>query len=123
MASVGRNFKVSWGGVTIAGCQSKSMTINRNAIDITNDDDAGVRALLAAPGQIDIDVSVDGVVKGTVLRSAALNPATPLTAVVLTFPSAPNITGTCFLSNYSESGSHNDAIKFSATLMFSGAVT
>lgn len=125
-AGIGRDFTITYGtglaAEIIAGCQAKSMTINRNAIDVTTDDELGIRALLEAVGQVDVDISCDGVTMDSILRSAARSATTLLEEVMLTFADGTTFSGDVFVGSYSESGSHNDAVKFSATLMFTGTI-
>ena len=123
MANIGRKMTVSIGGSVIAGCRTKSVSISKTPIDVTDDDDDGVRKLLAEAGQVDVSISVDGITKSTVLRDAAKAPEGALSAVVVTFGDAGTFTGNCFVSSYEESGSYNDAVTFSATLEFAGAIT
>lgn len=122
-AKAGRDMTISIGGAVIAGCRTKSVSISRTPIDVTDDDDNGVRKLLAEAGQVDIDISVDGITKSNVLRNAAKAPDSALSAVIVTFGGAGTMTGNCFITSYEESGSYQDAVTFSASLSFAGAVT
>ena len=62
-ASVGRNITLSWGApaTPIAGVKEKALTVSGEPIDISSDDDAGWRTLLAVPGQKQIELKVSGV--------------------------------------------------------------
>lgn len=130
MAAVkGRLFQIVDGSaspeVVIAGCQTKSVAWAGEAIDITNDDDAGYRTLLNGAGVETLDVSFDGVTKDAVMRAFAFNSGgtTQYTTWKINFPNGDSITGTWNLVSFEESGTHNDAVKFSASIQSSGAWT
>lgn len=62
--------------VLVLGAKSKSITVNNEFIDTTNDDDEGFRSMLADPATKMIDVSVEGLIKDTsfLTRLTAVNP-------------------------------------------------
>lgn len=69
-ADKGRNFKlkIHSGGspgtfTAIAGMQSRTLTINNEQVDITNDDTAPQRELLSGAGQKTLTISGSGVFK------------------------------------------------------------
>jgi len=57
----GRAFTVMLDGVPIAAINNKTATMNKEAVDVTNDDSDGFRVLLPNPGVKSMDVSVEGV--------------------------------------------------------------
>jgi len=118
----GRDLTISSAGVTIAGVRTKGISVNRTPIDVTNEDDDGVRKLLVEAGEVTVDISMDGVTKNSTLRSAALDPTNALEALTITFPDASTITGSFFITSYEETGTYNDAITFSASLQSAGAL-
>ena len=122
-AQKGRSLTVKKGGTTIAGVQTKSISYAGEPIDITGDDDAGYRTLLGNPGLETLDISCEGVTKDTVLRGLSLNSGgtTQATDWSLLFPNGDTITGNFNISSYEENGVHNDAIKFTMSLVSSGA--
>ena len=124
-ASVGRNITLTWGSDSppqaIAGVKEKSLTLNNEPIDITSDDDAGWRSLLATPGQKQVELKVSGVTKDRKLIADWF--AGQLTqAVILTYEDGATITGSFFLSEYSDKGNFKDATAFDATLMSTGVI-
>jgi TP901-1 family phage major tail protein len=126
-AEVGRKFLVIFddnGSAVVAGVRTRSVSINRNPVDITNDDDDGWRGLLAEAGEKQLDISIGGVIKDKYLRAAAMDDsATPvLQGVTLEYPDGDTITGDFFLTTYSESASYNEAITFEASLQSTGVV-
>ena len=120
-ADVGRNLKILQGLVVLAAVRNKSVSFAGEPIDITSDDDAGFRLLLAEEGQKSIDMSVDGVIKDAVLRGQALSGSSlMLTDVNILWPNGDTLTGDFFLASYEESGAYKDAITFTASLQSSG---
>lgn len=124
-AAVGRAITLTWGSDSppeaIAGVKEKSMTFNNEPIDISSDDDAGWRALLSTPGQKQVELKVSGVTKDRKLLADWF--ANALTqAVILTYEDGATITGSFFLSEYSDKGNFKDATAFDATLMSTGAI-
>jgi predicted secreted protein len=123
MAAVaGREFTIAVGATTVAGCRTKSLSINKTPIDVTNDDDSGFRTLLAEAGQLDIDLSMDGIAKSDALRLLAIDPDAAFSSMTVTFGDGDTLTGSAFISSYEESGTYNDAVTFSASMLFSGTV-
>ena len=122
-ARVGRELLLQRDAQTIAGVRTKSVSINRNPVDITNDDDDGYRALLADPGEIQIDLSVEGITKDSGLREAATSTDNVFQDMQLTWPDGYSITGDWFLASYEENGAYNEAISFSASFQLTGVPT
>lgn len=123
-ANVGRNLKLKIDGTAIAGVRTKSLSINREAIDITSDDDDGFRTLLSEAGQMSLDISFDGITKNATLRAAIMTSTDiELSDLEIEYPNGDEIDGTFMLTNLEENGTYNDAIQFSGTLQSSGEWT
>lgn len=123
-ANVGRNLKLKTGSTVIAGVRTKGVSINGEPIDVTTDDDAGYRTLLAEAGQMALDISVDGITKDNELRAAMASDTTlTLTGASLEYPNGDTITGTFLLVSLEETGAYNDAVTFTASLQSSGQWT
>lgn len=123
-ANVGRNLKLEISGTAIAGVRTKSLSINREAIDITSDDDEGFRTLLAEAGQVALDISFDGITKDATLRAAIMTATDiELANLGIEYPDGGAISGTFMLTSLEESGTYNDAVQFSGTLQSSGEWT
>lgn len=122
-AESGRKLLIKRDAVVIAGVRTKAVAINREAVDITNDDDDGWRGLLAEPGEKQIDLTVGGVVKDDTLRAVAFTDPAVFEDMTLEYPDGGVIAGDFYISAYNESGDYNDAITFEATFQSSGVIT
>lgn len=126
-ARVGRQCRFYFGGVSpadeIQGVREKGLECNGEPIDITADEDAGVRVLLDDTVAVkSVNLSVSGVTKDTRLRAAWF--AGELTQPIrLEYPGGGSISGTFFLASYTETEPYNEATTFQASLQSSGAVT
>lgn len=131
MAAIkGRSIIVQRGGVTLAGVRTKSLTINGSPIDITNDDDAGVRKLMDEPGQIDVGISVSGILTNDALLQESLSASdrTQTTNFVMPggwtgSPSYQSLSGNFFMASFSITGEYQGAATFEAEFQSAGAVT
>lgn len=122
----GRTLTVKRGAspqTVIARVQTKSVSINRSPVDITSDDSAGWRTLLTEAGVIEVNVSVEGVAGDTTLMDAAMAVDTALESITLLWDDGSTLTGSFFIASYEESGSHDDAVKFSCELQGTGTLT
>ena len=57
----GRYMKILFAGVVIAVVQKRELKLNRESIDVTNDDSDGFTTFLSEPGTKGVDVSIEGV--------------------------------------------------------------
>lgn len=124
-ANLGRNLLLKTGATVIAGVRTKGVSVNKEPVDVTTDDDSGYRTLLSEAGQVSLDLSLDGITKDAELRAAILGGTTmTLTGVTLTYPNGDVLSFTeVMLTSLEESGAYNDAITFTASLQSSGAWT
>lgn len=122
-ANVGRELVIKRAGLTIAGVRTKSMTINNEAIDVTTDDDTGFRTLLEEPGQKQIDLSVEGLVKNDDQLAKAANGTSLIDTYTITFPSGAEISGDFRFNNLEYGAEYNDAISFTSEIQSTGSYT
>ena len=111
--------------VLIAGVRTKSISINGEPIDVSNDDDAAVRTLMAEPGQVTVEISVSGIAKDDTLLTESLSKTDRVDNTVFEWPGSTangTLTGDFFLASYSESGEYMGAVTFDATLQSAGDV-
>lgn len=124
---IGRQVNFFFGGDSpgdeILGVREKGVECNGEPINVTSDEDGGNRTLLEnLSAEDEVNVSVSGVTKDTRMKEAWFNNqrTQPITLV---YPDGSTLTGTFYLSSYSETDSYQDAATFDASLMSSGAVT
>jgi predicted secreted protein len=131
-ANVGRTSFLYWGDESpqplVAGVRELGFSVGGEAVDVTNNDSAGWRALLDAAGVNSIDIPISGVLQNDTLRADAINGATigsGLRMQAATFVRADGsmLSGNWYLQGYSETGAHDGEITFEATLMSNGPIT
>jgi TP901-1 family phage major tail protein len=123
----GREFTFDWDATTLVGVRSRGVTMSNDMVDVTTDDDAGWRTLLATPGMKAIEVTVSGISSDEVLIAEFFNASTTGETLQGDLPSSlaspGNLSGTFHLSSFEINGEHDGAVEFSATFMSSGEVT
>jgi predicted secreted protein len=120
--TLGRTIILKWNGAKIGGVREKSLAINGEPVDVTDDDSSGYRELLAEDGSKSIDIGVSGVTKSTVLRAAKLaGGAATIGAVTLEYPDGSILSLDCKLASYNETDPYQDAVTFEASLQSTGA--
>jgi predicted secreted protein len=121
-AQVGRDVVFEWDGAEILGVQEKGINRTATAIDVTSDEDDGVRTLLPKPTVVEYGVSLSGTMKDERLAAdfAAGNRTKP---VAITYPSGRTIVGTFYLQSYNETAPTADSVKWQAELLSTGIVT
>ena len=115
-------------GTLIASVRTKSFTVDSSAIDITTDDDSGIRALLEEPGQHMIDLSVEGLLANDDLLQQIVDGTLFIQNLTIKLPftfttTQATIVGDFRLNNFEASGEYQDAITFTATLQSTGVFT
>jgi predicted secreted protein len=126
-ARVGRQVRFYFGGVSpadeILGVREKGLECNGEPINVTSDEDSGVRQLIDnTTAEDEVSVTVSGVTKDTRLKSAWFN--NQRTQICrLEYPDGSVVSGTFFLSSYTETDTYNDAATFEASLMSDGTIT
>lgn len=131
MAGASRDLILSKNSVRLAGINSKSISIAKEPIDITTDEDNGYRLLMGVSGTKSLDISFSGVTKDLTLR-ALINTEDGqlLTDVEIEFPpigsqtTGDTISGNFYFNGFTENGGGSDgAIEFDGTLQSSGPWT
>lgn len=127
MAFNGRDFTFDWDSSTLVGVRTRGVTMSNEMVDVTTDDDAGWRTLLATPGVKSVEVTISGISSDEVLIAEFFNASTTGETLQGDLPSSlanpGNFSGTYHLSSFEINGEHDGAVEFSATFMSSGAVT
>jgi predicted secreted protein len=120
-ADYGRNVVFTWDGVAVKA-REKSLTIDGEAANVTDDGDSGWQVLLDEDAEVSVSIELTGVYKDPVFREAKIAGTIQETAT-LTYADGRTITGTFNLGSYSEGQPYNDAITYTASFMSTGPVT
>ena len=130
-ASASRDLIIKKNAVRWLGITSKGVSIAKEAIDITSDEDNGYRTLLDDVGSKTLDISFSGVTKDTTIRTLINTDGSQLyTDITVEFPpvgaqtTGDTISGSFFLNSVSETGGDsNGTISFDGALQSSGEWT
>lgn len=122
-AEKGRGTIVKWGGVVVAGVNTKSLAVNNERIDITDDDSGPWPEALAEPGNKSVTISCSGVTKDSVLLDASLNPTNIIGAMEFVRANGATVSGDFTIDSYTETGERAGAKTFEASFSSEGAIT
>jgi len=128
-AFVGRRAILSMGSplVAVAALRTKTMTLANEVVDITSDDDAGFRTLIADPATKTLDISFEGVAKDVPSLNSLINKVTSgtniLESVSLLFPQIGTIAGNFAVTSFEVGAPYNEAATFSCSLQSAGTYT
>lgn len=113
------------GATLVAGGREHGITINNEAIDVTDKDSDGWRTLLADPATRSVDVNFTGLMDGATYVSLALGATTTalLADYEVDIEGVGTIAGDFHLSTVELGTPHDDAVELTMTLMSSGAIT
>lgn len=123
MADTGRDLLILKNATAIAGAQENGISIDNSPVDITSIGDGGYRTLADFAGMRTLDISVSGVWVDKVMRDQALGAALLLTDITIEFADGGDIAGDFYLASYEETGPHDGAVTFTASLQSSGEWT
>ena len=124
-ALAGQNVRVLIGSTQVAGARTDGITIDREHIDITNKDDAGVRKLLDGDlALISVSMNCEGILSGATLIDWSIDPAQVLKNCSLVAEGIGTFAGSFGISNFSIGAEQGpNAATFTATFQSAGAVT
>ena len=111
--------------VTVGGLRSTSITLNDEAVDVTNKDSSGNRTLLADGGVFSMSISGSGVFTDSAAEEAmraAMNAATFKNFQVI-IPDFGTYTGAFMVASLEYAGEFNGEVTYSVSLESSGAIT
>jgi TP901-1 family phage major tail protein len=111
--------------VTVGGLRSTSITLNDEAVDVTNKDSSGNRTLLADGGIHSMSVSGSGVFTDSSTETTlkdAMNAAAFKNFQVIV-PDFGTYTGAFMVASLEYAGEFNGEVTYSVTLESSGAIT
>lgn len=122
----GRQLTIDWDATTLVGVRTRGITNSNEMVDVTTDDDAGWRTLLATPGVKSVEATLGGISSDEVLLAEFYDASTTGETLKVDLPSSlatpGNISGTFHLASFEITGEHDGAVEFSATFQSSGAV-
>ncbi len=125
VANAGRTVQVYWGEDSppdrLDGVREKSIALNGEAINITDDNSDGWRELLDVPAVDEVNISISGVTKNDALKRAWFSRARTGFARFV-YEDGSEISGTFYLVSYTDTGPYEDALTFEAELQNSGPV-
>lgn len=121
-ATAGRNVLLAVGGSPVAGLRTKNITVNKENIDISDDNSLGWREMLAEDGERSIEMACDGIRKDDALLAISMTDNN-IVAATLTYPDGGVLSGNFKLSAYSEKAEYKSGVEFSCTLSSSGVIT
>ena len=110
---------------TVGGMRSTSMTLNDEAVDISNKDSGSFRELLPAGGIQSMSISASGVFTDstaeTTLRAAYGTSTFKSYNIIV--PDLGNYAGTFMIASLEYAGEYNGEATYSVTLESSGSIT
>ncbi len=126
----GRKLTLDWDSVTLVGVRTRGFTVTNDHVDVTTDDDAGWRKLLADPGLRAIEVTVGGITSDEILLNELMKASITGEPLDILLPtgtgsgvSTPGeLSGTFMVSSYEQTGEHDGGAEFSATFMSDGVI-
>jgi TP901-1 family phage major tail protein len=123
--AIGRLLLLRKAGTAIACIRAKTLSWNGETIDLTTDDDGGIRLLANVPAGQSISISGEGVADETVMRNIALVPGTSkmLTDITIVTEDSYTLAGDFMLTTYEITGSHDGEATYSLSLESSDAWT
>lgn len=119
---IGRNLVLSKGATPIAGVRTKSLTVNNETIDFTDDDSDGWQELSDAVGQRNVTLSVSGVYVNNDLLTFGIA-ADIQDTFSLAGVGGRTVSGLFNITSYSESAEHTGEVTFEAEFVSAGVIT
>lgn len=128
--AAGRELVIRKNGTAIAAVREKSVTWNGTPIDVTTDDDNAAMTYLADEfATTSLEISVSGLADSDVLPDlvyavgATVHSGKHLSDITILLPNGDVIGGDFILTNYAQTGTYQEAVTFTATLIRSGIHT
>jgi predicted secreted protein len=121
--TAGRKVRIKSGGTAIAGALTDALTINREHIEITDKDDAGIRTFLDEIGTFSMSMTCSGRLDGLTLLNIAEDSTDVLNSFVFDIDSVGTFTGNFGITTFEIGGEDGaNAATFSATFESSGVI-
>jgi len=125
MAKVaGRKVRIEYSGTPVAGAMADEITINREPIDATDKDDAGVRQYLAELGTFSMSMSCSGHLDGDVLGALARSTTAGVHAFTFDIDGLGAYSGNWCITSFGITGNEGaETAQFSASFESGGDIT
>lgn len=108
----------------VAGARADSITINNEAIDVTDKASDGWRELLNDASVRSVDMSVEGLLDGDALLAASLGDTTNLLGLyTIDIQGIGTCQGLFHFSSFEIGAPHDDAATFTASIMSAGEIS
>lgn len=120
---LGRNVILSRGGVPVANVRTKSISVNRELVDVTDDNSSGWAEHLSEAGQMDVSISVEGVISDRAFLGSVLDPTLGDETYTLAYPDGGEVSGSFGVTSFSNENSYNEASTYSFELRGNGVIT
>lgn len=123
-ANAGRTLEVYWGEDSPPArivCREKSIALNGELINVTDDDSDGWRELLNVPSVDEVNISASGLTKDDALKRSWFSRNREGFARFV-YDDGSEISGTFMLASYTDTGPYEDALTFEAEFQSSGPV-
>jgi len=123
-ALAGRKVRVQIATTDVAGAQTDELVVNREHIDITDKDDAGVRKLLDEIGVISLSLTCSGILKNDALADWSSDPTDVLKTMTFVVTGIGTYSGQFGIASFTAGGNEGaEAATFQATFESAGAIT
>jgi predicted secreted protein len=122
-ALAGRKVRVQVATTNVAGAQTDELVINREHIDITDKDDAGVRKLLDEIGTFSMSMTCSGILKDNSLIEWGADSTEVLKTMTFVIDGIGSYAGQFGMASFTQGGNDGaEAATFQATFESAGAV-
>ena len=119
----GRKVRIESGGTAIAGALTDALTINREHIEITDKDDAGIRTFLDEIGTFSMSMTCSGRLDGTTLLDIAEDSTNVLNTFKFDIEGVGDFEGSFGITTFEVGGEDGaNAATFSCTFESSGTI-
>lgn len=117
---LGRSITLLLAGQPVAGITTKGFSIANEPVDVSSDDSAGERELLAQAGGRTVDFSISGVTKNLELMRSILVNESKIYTLLYTYTDGSTLAFDGFMASYNATGEYNGAETFDAAFQNSG---
>ena len=123
MSGAGKDWILTWDGAAIGGVRTKNISVNGEALDVSDDDSNGWAEIWPEAGEMKVELTINGLIKDERLQVQAFDPETRIHAVTLTGYNGSVIAGDFYLASYSQGLEYKGFPTFDASLTSTGVVT